>query len=310
MDYSNLNSNPSSQSIDGEIFTPNTDNPMRVRNVFLFLGLFFVLGIILTGVITQLLQTAGGWSPDILSGRVTTNSAAADLWKVRFLAGLNQLLVILLPASLTVLALRRQIFSSIGMHRAPDLKNVLWGIVLMIIATPLVLYTYEWNKLVPMPDWMVAVSDQANATIKAILQMPSSTELIGNITLIAIIPAFGEELLFRGLIQRQLMRRMSPWVAIVITGALFSLFHFQMDGFVPRWLLGMLLGWLYWRSGNFWVPVIAHFFNNAIQVVAQYFYAQQLTSVDLEQDVHVPALLALLSATTVFLAMRGWEKRT
>jgi hypothetical protein len=99
-------------------------------------------------------------------------------------------------------------------------------------------------------------------------------------------------------------------VAIVITGALFSLFHFQMDGFVPRWLLGMLLGWLYWRSGNFWVPVIAHFFNNAIQVVAQYFYAQQLTSVDLEQDVHVPALLALLSATTVFLAMRGWEKRT
>ena len=277
---------------------------LRVRNVFLILLLFLLLGMLLTGLFTQLLANVFGWSDEVLAGNVTADSPVEDIWKVRFLAGLNQLLVIMMPALLTLFSLRKQIFKSVGMQEAPGWNNVLWACAFMIISTPLVLYIFEWNKMIPMPDTMKALADQANETIKAIMNMPTANELIVNLLLIAVIPAFGEELLFRGVIQRQLMRRWSPWLAIVVTGALFSLFHFQMDGFVPRWMLGIVLGWLYWQTGNFWVVVAAHFFNNGIQVVAQYFYAKQLTNIDLEQDVHIPFYAALISAALVLLAVR------
>ncbi len=303
MEYSNTDHNKSQQPLDSEAFISMTNHEIRVRNVLLYLGIFWMLGVLLTGVITQLLQSAAGWDPEILSGHITVDSPAADIWKVRFVAGLNQVLVILMPGLLTLLALRRQIIKSIGIQKAPGYFDVLWGIGLMIIATPLVLFLYEWNQKIPMPDWMVTMAEQANTTIKALMLMPTITELLVNLTVIAVIPAIGEELMFRGLIQRQLMRRFQPWVAIVVTGALFSFFHLQMDGFFARWLLGIVLGWLYWRSGNFWVPVIAHFFNNAIQVVAQYFYAQRLSTVDLEQDVHVPVAVAGIAAAALYFAM-------
>lgn len=277
---------------------------LRVRNVFFILLLFLLLGILLTGVITQLLANVAGWNESVLTGNVTADSPAEDIWKVRFLAALNQLLVIMMPGLLTLFSLRKQIFKSTGMQEAPGWNNVLWACALMIISSPLVLYIFEWNKMIPMPESMKAMADQANETIKAIMNMTTTNELIVNFLLIAVIPAFGEELLFRGLIQRQLMRRWSPWIAIIVTGALFSLFHFQMDGFIPRWILGIVLGWLYWQTGNFWVVVAAHLFNNGIQVIAQYFYAKQMTNIDLEQDIHIPFYVALISTTLIALAVR------
>lgn len=297
MEYSENNAPPPSQS-------SLQPQELKVRNVFLILLSFLFLGMLLTAVVTQLLSNVAGWSDTVLSGQVTADSPAEDIWRVRFLAGLNQILVIMMPGLLTLFSLRKQIIKSVGMQEAPGWNNILWACAFMIISTPLVLYVFEWNKMIPMPDSLKAMADQANETIKAIMNMTTTNELVVNLLLIAVIPAFGEELLFRGIIQRQLMRRWSPWVAILVTGALFSLFHFQMDGFIPRWMLGIVLGWLYWQTGNFWVVVAAHFFNNGIQVVAQYFYAKQITDIDLEQDVHIPFYAALISLGLVLLAVR------
>jgi hypothetical protein len=68
-----------------------------------------------------------------------------------------------------------------------------------------------------------------------------------------------------------------------------------MEGFIPRLVLGMILGWLYWKSGNLWVPSIAHLFNNGAQVLGQYLHNQGLSSVNLEEDIRVPVIVALLS---------------
>ena len=69
-------------------------------------------------------------------------------------------------------------------------------------------------------------------------------------------------------------------------------------------LLGFLLGWLFWKTQNFWVPALAHFFNNGLQVVGQYLYGKKVSSVDLEQDIQVPWAFALISLFLVWVTMR------
>ena len=88
-----------------------------------------------------------------------------------------------------------------------------------------------------------------------------------NILIIAIMAGIGEELMFRGVIQKILI----GWtkdihLGILYTAIIFSTIHFQFYGFVPRMILGMVLGYLYIWSKSLWVPVIAHAINNALTV--------------------------------------------
>ena len=69
-------------------------------------------------------------------------------------------------------------------------------------------------------------------------------------------------------------------------------------------LLGFLLGWLYWRTRNFWVPVAGHFFNNGLQVLGQYLYGKEMSSIDLEKDVQVPWEFAGISVFMTWAVMR------
>lgn len=94
--------------------------------------------------------------------------------------------------------------------------------------------------------------------------------LLINLLVFAVIPAVCEELFFRGLIQRQLGKIWKPWVAIFITATLFSLIHFQFYGFFARLFLGMVLGYLYYRSGSLWPSILGHFCFNAANVVLVY----------------------------------------
>jgi membrane protease YdiL (CAAX protease family) len=126
------------------------------------------------------------------------------------------------------------------------------------------------------------------------------------LVIIALLPAIGEEVVFRGVLQRQVQRVIFPtWLAILIAAAIFSAIHLQFEGFLSRWLLGVLLGWLYWQTGNLWVPAIAHFFNNAIQVLGQYLYKNDISTVDLEKDIDVPWYFALVSLVLVLWIIRN-----
>jgi membrane protease YdiL (CAAX protease family) len=170
---------------------------------------------------------------------------------------------------------------------------------------PLVLYSLTLNQQFPLPEMFKVAGEQAEEALKGLLHMENWSELLVNMVLIALLPALGEELVFRGVVQQQLMRRIAnPWVAMLISAAIFSAAHFQFDGFLPRMLLGFLLGWLYWRTRNFWVPVAGHFFNNGLQVLGQYLYGKEMSSIDLEKDVQVPWEFAGISVFMTWAVMR------
>ena len=92
--------------------------------------------------------------------------------------------------------------------------------------------------------------------------------LLANLFVVAILAALTEECFFRGTLQRILSRfHAKPHVVIWTAAILFSAFHLQFYGFFPRMLLGAYFGYLLLWSRSIWLPIFAHFINNAIAVI-------------------------------------------
>ncbi|MCA1756232.1 MAG: CPBP family intramembrane metalloprotease [Bacteroidales bacterium] len=121
-------------------------------------------------------------------------------------------------------------------------------------------------------EWMRVKEEQALVLTGRLVYAESAGGLAVNIFVLAILPAVAEEVLFRGVIQNNLERWVgSGIVAVIITSLLFSTLHLQFFTFLPRFLLGIVFGFLYLWSRTIWLPVIAHFGNNIVPVVWSYF---------------------------------------
>lgn len=278
------------------------------------LGLFILgsgIGAILYGVIAHL----AGWD---ITLSLLPDSPEADRWQIRIQLGLGHLLGFCASGLFTAWLFYRPGTGSytswpdyLQINRMPDWRITALALLLMMVSTPFVLYTLQLNQQIPLPDSFRLAEEQAELVLKGLLNMEYPAELLGNLLLIAVLPAIGEEIVFRGIVQRQLMRVMpNPLTALFVAAVIFSLAHFQMEGFIPRLVLGMVLGWLYWKSGNLWVPSMAHLFNNGTQVLGQYLHKQGLSSVNLEDDISVPVVAALLSLLLAAGVIALINKRT
>jgi uncharacterized protein len=312
------NNESENQGFNSKEIKPISLPEVSISLIFATFGLFCLLGMGFATGISLLLGKFYGLDVMEISTSINENATPIERSFVRWILLLNHLGMFVLPGFLTVWLFFKNKFKIGGQEflvkknwkqylmltKMPSFMQISMGLVLLSVALPLVYYLYSINKLLPLPEWMHSMEGQTNDAIKGILKMDNFGELLANVTIMALIPAIGEELVFRGILQQQLMRKLTPIVSILLAGAIFSAIHFQFEGFFSRWLLGALLGWLYWRTQNFWVPVAAHFFNNAFQVVAQYFYASDLSTMDLEKDVEVPWFVAAISVFLIVVVMR------
>ena len=161
----------------------------------------------------------------------------------------------------------------------------------------------EWNAGFDFPEfaneferWAREREDTAAELTTFLTNFGSGGELLFAIVIIAILPAIGEEIVFRGLIQNELNRatgniHVSIWFAAI----LFSAIHFQFFGFVPRLLLGALFGYLYYWSGSLMLAILAHFVNNAVSVTALYLYQEGQFTFDVESQESAPLNVVILS---------------
>lgn len=277
----------------------------RVRMVLIAQFALFLMGVAAFQVISML----AGWSE---LPPLTADSSDAARWITRLQLGIGHFLTFSVSSFLTVWIFYRRISNDgpdwqdyLGTRRLPGASLTGMTILMMAVSLPLVLFLLNVNQQIPLPEVFRMAEDQTEEMLKSLLKMENAGALLVNLTIIALLPALGEELMFRGVIQQQLMRRIAdPRLALLLSAAIFSFAHFQFEGFLPRMLLGLLLGWLYWRTHNFWVVVLAHFFNNGLQIVGQYMYGKELSSVDLEQDIQVPWFAAAVSALLIWVAMR------
>jgi len=196
-----------------------------------------------------------------------------------------------------------QIFSSVGTFIVPPLalaltegqpitrfygfknpKPLLAGLVflIMVASMPFMEWTVVINQKLVLPDflkgleqWMKEKEDEAMKLTIQLLTVRNNFDFVVNLIMIAVLPAIGEELMFRGGVQRSINKAFnSPHLAIWLTAIIFSAIHVQFYGFIPRMLLGAGFGYLYYFSGSIWYAILAHFLNNAYAVCAA-FYMQK-----------------------------------
>lgn len=166
------------------------------------------------------------------------------------------------------------------------------GLVFIVVISFMVVNTLfaEWNANIKLPDfmsgfesWARGLEDRLKIFTDYLTHFDSPGYFLFAILVVAVIPAVGEELLFRGLLQNLFLKiGKNPHVAIWIAAFLFGALHFQFYGIVPRVLLGALFGYLYLWSGNLLIPMFAHFINNGLSLLFLYIYQMGVTDIDVD----------------------------
>ena len=264
------------------------------KKILLLLGIFILLDVIGNVV---------GLGCDMVGSKLLSHSNSLRL--IQFVA--SMIVFIGTPCVFFYLTAKPQ--CSFTEYFKLNKKNSLFLYVLAFLAllsiTPIVNYTAYINEQMTLPESLKNIEElikgmeeEAKRITMEILKTDSVLIFIINMIVIAAAPAIGEELMFRGALQKTLHEKFSPFWAIVITSILFSALHFQFYGFVPRFLLSVFLGMLYYLSGSIKLNMLVHFSNNALAVFIYYICTIANIPIDdaptetLGKEDFVPVILA------------------
>jgi hypothetical protein len=290
--------------------TPTAEQTtMAPYMVLLLLVLAALIGALLGSALAFGWLSAQGMEAQSALLELNQDSPRSMRHAVRVVNLLNHFATFTLSAVVVVLiAYRDRWLGYLRLHRSPTGKMLALGILFVVFSFPFAQLAYWLNMQLPLPEWMMELETSTQEMIRALLIMENPTELLFNLLVIAVLPAVGEELLFRGGIQQQLQRSISPVAAIWITAIIFSAIHMQFAGFFPRMLLGAVLGYVFYWSRNLWVPIGAHFVTNAMQVVGVYVAGEDLTQIEMEAPESANWASGLLSlALTIGVGYLMWR---
>ncbi|MDD2284329.1 MAG: CPBP family intramembrane metalloprotease [Paludibacter sp.] len=247
-----------------------------------------------------------------------TQGDLSDINSIKLAQFMQSLGLFVIPPFLLAYLWSEKPLQYLRIDSKPLSKDVILAVIIMLSAVPAINLLGEINHAFPFPDslsWfenqLVDLEKRAEDLTLRMLDVDNPTGLLINLGLIAIIPAVGEELFFRGIIQPLLQNKLKAHAAVWITAIIFSAIHLQFFGFIPRMLMGALLGYLFLWTGNIWVPVVAHFTNNAAAVLFYYFKGDGAHALDLENIGKSETYFAgIISMVLVLLLIYYFRKQT
>jgi len=233
------------------------------------------------------------------------NPQAVSLLK--YLQIIQEVGIFIVPPLLAAFLFATKPLQYLKLTHSPRWESWVLATIIMITSIPAISQLIILNEAMQLPswlarmeEWMKNAEDQAKVLTEAFLEVDSTGGFLLNLLMIAILPAIGEELLFRGLFQRLF----NEWfgnihIAILLAGFLFGAMHLQFYGILPRAVLGILFGYLFYWSGSLWIPIFAHFLNNAVAVTVSFLERQGVIGISLEEFGNTDSLLLILSSFVV-----------
>lgn len=271
---------------------------------FILLIALVAAGTFIGGAVIAIIASVSGATIDPSAMEQLTVS---DRMTIRVLLMINQVFSFILPGIVFI-----KYFSPPGhlkslyeIGSALKAPVILLSIAFLAAASPIVLFSYELNSDLLEFLGRNVQGNTMPRVLRTILQMDIPPEFLTNLFLIALVPAVGEELVFRGLAMK-ILQRMSGSVhlGIWLSAMMFSFFHFQIEGFLPRMVLGLVLGYTYQWSRSLWIPMLLHLLNNGLQVTAIYYGLSRYSELELEQLPDVPIYLIGVSLISLYLTAR------
>jgi membrane protease YdiL (CAAX protease family) len=221
---------------------------------------------------------------------------------LKYTQALQHISIFLAPSLLVAFLMTGKISGYLKMDTVPGLTQFSLVLILSLILIPLISDLGIWNSRLKLPDWlgrlegwMRTKEDEAGILTAWLIYSKTTGGLVINIFILAILPALGEEFLFRGLFQQILSKVFrSAHFGILLTSIVFSLFHLQFFGFIPRMALGIVYGYLFFWSGSIWLPVLAHFINNLIPVVVAHLVGWESVNTDIQDFIRGEGYIFLI----------------
>ena len=191
---------------------------------------------------------------------------------------------------------------------------LLIGVVVMFVSLPVTNQLTAWNgdmsfgsALAKLEEYLKTLEETAQVATEKMLNVNTFEGLLLNLLIIALIPAVGEEMTFRGVLQQSLTRRMNPHIAIFLSAAIFSFIHFQFYGFLPRMFLGILLGYMFYITGSLWTSMLMHFANNGTAVVLYYLNYNDIVNIDPDHFGATESVWILFASALVTSGLIAWS---
>jgi len=261
----------------------------------------------LIGMFIGSLLSLGIWSIGALDIQHVMDGEAIGMNKRNlFRIGMivNHLSIFLLPGLFYLTVKEKSRWPVLQNLQVPWIKVLLWALVIFF-SYPFIAQLTVWNMSIPFPDWMNKSQDDSFALLTTALKMEHWSEIVLSFLLVGLAAAIGEELIFRKIIQNKLLSHWSnPHVSILVASLLFGMMHMQAQRILPLTLLGLLLGYSYYYTKQFVVPVLLHLLNNTLQLAGVYI-ADRLGHIpDIEEIPEVPIGAVAISTVIAVIIIR------
>lgn len=181
---------------------------------------------------------------------------------------------------------------------------MIWGVIILF-SYPLLAQLTLWNSQVPLADWMSSSQEDSVWLLQQTLNMESIPELVLSLCLVGIAAAVGEELIFRGILQRYFTKNLSPHIGIILASLIFGAFHLQLSRLLPLAFLGLILGYSYYYTKSIWIPILLHLANNGFQTIGAYTTVKAGALPNIEEIPDINPVVVMVS-TMIMSALAYW----
>lgn len=227
----------------------------------------------------------------------------------------QNILVFILPVLIYARIFSHNPLKTLSLSHNINIRQVIGVVLAFLVGLPFLNQIIQWNESITFPSSMAGLENvlremenQALKSTEILLATSSFGGLLSGVLIIGILTGFGEELFFRGGIQKTLRNcGIGHHWAIWVTATIFSALHFQFYGFIPRILLGAFFGYLLFWSDSIWVSALAHALNNSLVVITAWLSNRAILSFDVEKfGINEGGMpwMAIVSCILFFLLIR------
>ncbi len=232
-----------------------------------------------------------------------------DITNIQIGQVISQVFGFMLPPILYVILVKEKPFDYLGFKKLQPWS--LLGIVAIFTIIPFLAMVTEWNDNISLPESMAVleqklryIQELANETTEKFMTEGS---LFSGLLIVAALAAISEELLFRSVIQKAMIKICkNAHIGIILTAIVFSAFHGDFFGFFPRFILGLMLGYMFYLSGSIFPSMLMHFVNNGTIVMLFYLNKKEVINVDVETfgltDNVLVIAMSLITTVAIFIA--------
>jgi uncharacterized protein len=222
----------------------------------------------------------------------------------------------ILPGVLFMYLISVTPFSYIKLGSVPAAKLILYTVLVMLTGGFVVDLLVKAMELIPFKDMdsafireMLRTQETAEVAYKTFLNFNTVPGFLLVFFLMAVMPAVGEELVFRGLIQNIFMKSYgNAHLAIGFTAFWFAIIHAQLTNLPALFFMGLILGYIYFWTGSLWVPVVAHLFNNGFIVILAGLHKIGIISYDVQGAESFPWYVSL-AGSIIFIPLLMMYKK-